>query len=679
MLMFRSSRNRLGVALITLALIIAGCTANANTGMYFGKVEPPADDVLRYITGDEPESLDPQVSTGQPEGRIYMALYEGLTEYDPKTTEAIPGVAESWHANSDASEIVFHLRKNARFSNGDPITAQDFLYTFRRGFSPELAARNAYLGYYIKYAQAYNEGDAFVKDPKTGEFLLEKDFSEETEAASPATPASATPTEASPAKKDAETPTNDKSAKDSNTEANEYPPTADEKQLNETPFHQFMHSPTRLIVPGDEKARTKAAAANPKLKDALVGKEFVPVTAEDIGVEAVDDYTLRVSLAQSAPFFIGLIPNQFFRVVPRKVIEKYGEAWTQPANIVTSGPFKVQTWKPYDKLLVVRDPMYWDAEHVGLNGIAFFPSDDNPTAMNLYKAGGVDAVLNHTVPAAWLDMVRQYKDYMDAPENAIDYYLINVTKPPMNDVRVRKAFNMTVNKDSYAKWRRIVKPLTAFTPEGIFPGYVQPKGDGFNPEKAKQLLVEAGYKDSAGKYDPSKFPANQVELSYNTQESNKAVAEFIQAQWKQNLGITVSIKNQEWKTFLNGRSKLEYKGFARGGWVGDYMDPLTYLTLFSTPGGDNGTGWYDPKFVKMLNDANKTLDKAKRFEMLAKAEAYMLDAQPVISLATAATNWVKKPYVKGLYPNPTTMHAWKFVYIEHDPAKWDQGVPSMKD
>ena len=141
----------------------------------------------------------------------------------------------------------------------------------------------------------------------------------------------------------------------------------------------------------------------------------------------------------------------------------------------------------------------------------------------------------------------------------------------------------------------------------------------------------------------------------------------------------MAIKNQEWKTFLDGRAKLQYKGFARGGWVGDYMDPLTYLNLYSTAGGDNGTGWYDPKFVKMLNDANKTLDKAKRFEMLAKAEAYMLDAQPVISLATAATNWVKKPYVKGLYPNPTTMHAWKFVYIEHDPAKWDQGVPSMKN
>ena len=508
--MFRSNKNRLGVALITLALVIAGCTANATTGMYFGKVEPPADDVLRYITGDEPESLDPQVSTGQPEGRIYMALFEGLTEYDPKTTEAIPGVAESWHANSDNSEIVFHLRKNARFSNGDPITAHDFLYTFRRGFSPELAARNAYLGYYIKYAQAYNEGGAFVKDPKTGEFLLEKDFAGEADAESHATPA--TTNDAAPATKDA-TATKDVAAKDSNTEANEYPPDADEKQINETPFHQFMHSPARLVVPGDEKGRTKAAAANPKLKDALAGKEFVPVKAEDIGVEAVDDYTLRVSLIQPAPFFIGLIPNQFFRVVPRKIIEKYGEAWTQPANIVTSGPFKVQSWKPYDKLLVVRDPMYWDAAHVGLNGIAFLPSDDNPTAMNLYKAGGVDAVLNHTVPAAWLDMVRQYKDYMDAPENAIDYYLINVTKPPMNDVRVRKAFKMTVNKDSYAKWRRIVKPLTAFTPEGIFPGYVQPKGDDFNPEKAKQLLIEAGYKDSAGKYDPSKFPASQVELS----------------------------------------------------------------------------------------------------------------------------------------------------------------------
>jgi oligopeptide transport system substrate-binding protein len=133
----------------------------------------------------------------------------------------------------------------------------------------------------------------------------------------------------------------------------------------------------------------------------------------------------------------------------------------------------------------------------------------------------------------------------------------------------------------------------------------------------------------------------------------------------------------EWKTFLKHRSSLEYVGFARGAWVGDYMDPFTFLNLFYTEKNDSGTGWHDPKFDAMINQANSTLDPQKRYELLAKAEAYMLDAQPIIPLYTNATNFLKKPYVKGLYPNAGTMHAWKYVYIERDQAKWDRGVPDM--
>lgn len=647
MSIIRSIDLRWAGGLLTLALVIAGCSASAKNQVYFGKVLAPSENILHYVSGSEPESLDPQIGTGQPEARIYMSIFEGLTEYHPKTMDPIPAIAESWDVNHDSTVFTFHLRKNARWSNGKGITAHDFVYTFRRGFSPKLASRNAYLGYYIKYAQAYNENDVFVRDPNTGAFLLAKDFSEET-----AKPVAVAETTTSPVEV-----------------ANTVP---------DTKFNEFIKSPERLALPEDEKGRNKILDANKKLKAAVAGKEFVTVTADNIGVEAVDDYTFRITLTQSAPFFLGLMSHQFFRAVPQDVIEKYQGAWTQPQNIVTCGPFKVEVWKPYDKLVVVRDPMYWDASNVGLDRIAFYPSDDNPTTMNMYKAGQVDAVLNHTVPAAWLDLIRPLKDYMDAPEVAIDYYQINTKKFPMNDKRVRKAFNMAIDKVSFAKWRRIVKPLTAFTPEGIFPGYKQPQGDLFDPEKAKRLLAEAGFKDSSGNYDPSKFPVDQVDITYNTQESNKTVAEYIQAQWKQNLGITVPLKNMEWKTFLDMRSKVEYNGFARSGWVGDYMDPFTFLNLFYTNAGDNGTGWWDPAYVKMLDEANAELDHQKRFDLLAKAEAYLIDAQPVIPLDTAATNWVKKPFVKGMYPNPQTLHPWKFVYIERDQSKWDYGVPDMQ-
>jgi oligopeptide transport system substrate-binding protein len=268
---------------------------------------------------------------------------------------------------------------------------------------------------------------------------------------------------------------------------------------------------------------------------------------------------------------------------------------------------------------------------------------------------------------------------MDAAEAAIDYLIMNTTKPPLDNVKVRKAFNLAIDKEAWAEWRRIVKPLTAFTPEGIFAGYPQPQGAKFDPVKARQLLGEAGYpvtQNGDGSFSCKTFPADQVEFFYNAQSANKTVAEWMQAQWKQNLGITVGLRAMEWKTFLDSRAKLEYKGFARGAFGADFMDPFTFLSIFYT-GGDNGTGWVDPKYIAMLDEANRMLDHNKRYELLAKAEAYMLEAQPIIPIATPSVNWVKKPYVKGMYPNAGSLFAWKYVYIERDQAKWDYGTPKL--
>jgi oligopeptide transport system substrate-binding protein len=639
------------LVLIALALTGISCQVTAGSEPFFGKTVPPERNILRYVTGDEPESLDPVVSTGQPEARIYMALYDGLVEYHPKTSEPIPGVAESWEVNKDSSEFIFHLRQNARWSNGDPITAHDFVFSIRRALAKETASRNAYIGSYIKNAVGYTGGKVFVRDPQTGQFLLTQDFN-----------TSGIPVPLS--------------IKPVNAGEPEF-----KTAVPDSTFHQSMHSPERLAVPKDEKARAKEIGNNEKLKAAIAGKELVPIRAEDLGVEAVNDYTLRISLSQSAPFFVSSLAHQVFRLVSKKAVEKYGDKWTQQQNIITCGPFKVKTWQPYDKLVVEKDPMYWDAASVKLDEIHFFPMSDNPTIMNLYKVGEVDAVLNHSVPNAWLDVVRTKKDYMDGVEAAIDYLQINVTKAPMNDVRVRKAFNHAIDKEAWARWKRIIKPLTAFTPKGIFKDYPQPEGDKFDPERARQLLGEAGYpvvKNADGSFSCPKFPADKVEYIYNTQESNKSMAEWMQAQWKQNLGITITLRNMEWKTFLETRAKLEYNGFSRAAWSADYMDPFTYLCLFYT-NGESGTGWEDPKFVRMVDEANSMLDHKKRYELLAKAEKYMIDAQPVIPLDTASVNWVKKPYVKGMYPNATSLFPWKYVYIERDQAKWDHVAPSLAE
>jgi oligopeptide transport system substrate-binding protein len=425
------------------------------------------------------------------------------------------------------------------------------------------------------------------------------------------------------------------------------------------------HPALRLILPGEAGARMRALQA-PALTTAR-NKTYVPVRAEDVGVDAMDDSTLRIRLMRPVPFLLGLMTHQFFRPVPRQSIERYGDTWTQPGHIVTSGAFTLQSWRPYDKIVVARSPTFWDAATVHLDRITFFAVEDFTTMLNLYKAGEVDALYNHTVPLSWIDRMRTYKDYMDAPENANEYYGFNTSKPPMNDVRVRRAFNMAIDKVGLARYRR-AQPIAGFTPP-IVPGYPAVAGDAFDPAKAQALLAEAGYATN-GQYDPAKFPVGSVSLTYNTADTNRMVAEFVQQQWKANLGLTVTIRNMEWKTFLATRAAVDYAGVARFGWVGDYLDPYSFLNIFSTPHGDNGTAWWDPRYVALLEAANRESDPARRYAKLAEAERMLLDAAPIIPLFSTSTDWVKKPYVKGMYANPLTLFPWKDVYIEHDPARW---------
>ena len=640
--------------------MVIGCSTSASS-RYFGQTAAPRDNVLRYVSGSEPQSLDPQVPTGQPEARVIMAFFDGLVEYHPKTMEAIPAIAESWEVSDDGTEYLFHLRKNATFSNGDPVTAKDFVYTFRRALSPELAAENAYLAYYVKYAEPYNSGHAFVKD-KDGHFLHESDLE----------------------------PGADPAAE---------PPIKPDNFGLDSQMHRKLDEPTRLTVPGDEKSRAKLFEKDEKLKTAVAGKEFVPVTAEDLGYEAVDDHTFRIKLLQPAPYFLGLLAHQYFRVVHPPTVEKHKANWTKPENIVTSGPYLLKIHRPYDEIIAVKDPNYWDAANVHIDRIEFYPLEEQTTMLNLYKAGRVDATYNHTVPSGWIENVKQYKDeYLLFPEAVIEYYSMNTTRAPMDNIKVRQAFALAVDREALAKFRKTVKPLVDFTPVGIFPKYEEARtkvyGDSleknnipqeqwkqriFDPERARKLLGEAGFpvqQQGSGWACPT-FPFDKVNVMYNTSESNKAVAEFLQAQWKQNLGITVPLNNMEWKTFLPTTKALEYGGFARRGWVADYMDPFTFLALFYSEKNDSSTGWHDKRYDKLLDDANKLNDPQARFEKLAEAEFLVMSQQVVVPLSTAGTNWIKKPYVKGLYPNAGTVHAWKFVYIETDPAKWDSDVEQI--
>jgi oligopeptide transport system substrate-binding protein len=796
-----SIQSFLGVVVIGVSLISASCGTSAKSRFY-GKTEAPTDNTLRYVSGSEPESLDPQIPTGQPEARVLMSLYDGLLEYNPKTMEPMPSVAESWEIGSDGTEYLFHLRKNAKFSNGEAITAKDFVYTFRRGMSPELTALNAYLGFYIKYAEAYNGGRMFLKGAD-GNFLLKKDFADEAEPAVEAktdnfgadtefhrfldAPERLT-VEGSPFDLAKATEGNEKlktvfkfktadfknvgtfvgnikngtdgvskllqeklgksldaCVSDCDNNAKQVIADGLNKIIGEESLHKAevlngvtLTKDAEKIVKSFDGANKKVEDANkildeeiaksatdeekqakekkrkkPLVKlfyanrfllneiyaDSLEKPQFTPVEAKDIGVEAVDDYTLRLKLYQPAPFFIGLIPHQFFRVVHQATIEKFKKDWVKPENIVTAGSFKLVTHRPYDVVVVEKDKNNWDAANVRLDRIEFYPLEEATTMMNLYKANSIYAIYNHTPPAAWNEVVREYKDeYLNLPEVANEYYTFNVKKAPTDNIKVRQALAYAIDRVALSEFRKTPKPLYNFVPERILPKYdeardkifaeklkennIAPeewKKRIFDPEIARKLLGEAGYpvEKKGNGWSCPKFPVDKISVTYNTAESNKSVAEFMQAQWQQNLGIQVPLKNMEWKTFLPVRKALDYQGMARAGWVGDYMDPYTFLNLCYHEENDSSTGWHNAEFDKLLDSANKELDPQKRFEILAKAEFLMLREQPFLPLQTSATNWIKKPFIKGLYPNPGTLHAWKFVYIEQDPTKWDTNVENI--
>jgi oligopeptide transport system substrate-binding protein len=798
---YHSNQSYLGFVVAVLCLISIGCGTSASS-RYWGRTTAPTDNILRYVTGSEPESLDPQLGIGQPEARIYMALYDGLVEYEPKTMDPIPAIAEKWETSSNGLQYVFHLRKNAKFSDGKPITANDVVYTYRRGFVPDNAFRNASLGYYIKYAEGFNSGSFFLKTD--GKFVLDSEIAEAKEGES-APPKAAVATQfgadtefqkyitselrlivvsdllkrgqdieknpklkrhfqfdgksikdakslvakisgggafadllktqvgaetlsacAADCSDDAKQKIADalNKASDGDLLKSEGVTISDDtkgllKQITDenkkrADANAEIEKAVAEIQEPEKKAEKVKQKKNPIAKlfyanrslvqdfagETITAPELVAIKGEDLGVEAVDDYTFRITLNQPAPYFIGLLAHQFFRIVPQQTIEKFGKEWVKPNNIVTSGAFKVKEHSPYHQLIVERDPNYWDAKTVQLDGIEFYPSEEHTTVLNLYKSGKIDAFYNHTVPAAWIDDIKKYKDeYLDFPEVAIEMYTINTKKPPMDNVKVREAFNLAYDRDAYAQYKKVVKPLYYLSPQ-IFPEYEKAKSKvaaeiakekgitteqllgryKFNPKRACDLMKEAGYKVTPGengKCSVENFPVDKVNITYNTQESNKNAAEFCQAQWKQNMGITIPLKNMEWKTFLPTIQKLDFEGFARKGWVGDYMDPFTFLDLYYKGVGNSNNGWQDDKYDAMLDDANNTVDATLRLEKLAWAEFYALDQNIMFLMITNATNWMKKPYVKRLYPNPGTLHAWKYVYIEKDPAKWDQDVNNI--
>lgn len=385
-----------------------------------------------------------------------------------------------------------------------------------------------------------------------------------------------------------------------------------------------------------------------------------PVSPDTVALKVIDSTTFQFTTTGPAPYVVAALTHQAFGIVPMHALKKWGKEWTLPEHFVGNGPFVLKSWTPNDKIVVVKNPKYWDAKNVKLDQIVFYASDDLATTYKMYVNGEVDWDANSPPPDKIDEAkARPQKDYIRTPVLTVYYYEFNIQKPPFNDVRVRKAFSMAVGRQNIVD--KILKggqqPTTTYVP--AMAGYTGPKGIPEDIEAAKKLLAEAGYPDGKG------LPT--IKILYNTSGTHKAIAEYLQQQWEQTLGAKVEPVNQEWATYLASRKDGSMGGYelARAGWQADYADPYDYLFMFLSDNLDfNDMRWNSAKYDELVRKSNTLPAGAARNKVFYDAEKILVeDDLPIMPFYFYVTqNLIDLSKWGGWSSNPLDIHVWKFVY-----------------
>jgi len=397
------------------------------------------------------------------------------------------------------------------------------------------------------------------------------------------------------------------------------------------------------------------------IKDIIKGaKEYNEGTGkpEDVAIKAVDDFTFQFKTIAPAPYVLSMLIHYGFAIVPIHVIEKWGKEWVLPEHFVSNGAYVLKEWKPNDRLVVVKNPKYWDAKNVKVDQVIYYPSDNLATTYAMYINGEADWNANSPPPDKVIE-AKKRSDYIRVAEFGSYYYEFNIQKPPFNDVRVRKAFSMAVDRNELVEKVTMSgeMPATGFTPPTE--GFTPTKGIGEDVEQAKKLLADAGY--PGGK----NFP--KVTILYNTSARHKSIAEYFQQRWEQNLGVKVELFNQEFATYLQTRKDGKMGGFdlARAGWIADYADPNTFLFMFLSNNEDfNDPRWNNPKYDELVRKANAMQPGAERMKVFQDAEKLLIDQDHVVMPIYwyVTQNFIDLKKWGGWATNSLDQHALKFIY-----------------
>jgi len=535
---------------LTALLLATGCAKKdsapaASTPSPTPSVAAPAapgKKILHIGNGAEPQDLDAQITTGVPEHRLALVFFEGLVSEDPQLN-IVPGVAEKWEISPDGLVYTFHLRADAKWSNGDPVTADDFVQSFKRMITPSIGAEYAAMMWVVVGAEDYHKGKS-------------TDF-------------------------------------------------------------------------------TKT------------------------GFKALDPRTLQLTLRQPTPFLLhALNHHAWFPIHPATLakfggLERKSTPWTRPENFVSNGPYALKEWRPNQVIVAVRSPTYWDRAKVKIDELHFHPVELSDTEERMFRTGQLD--ITYEVP---LNKIPVYqKEHPDSiridPYNGVYFYRFNVKRKPFDDVRVRRALALAIDRETIVKKVTLGGELPAydFTPPNLT-GYVSKNAFKADLAEARRLLAEAGYPDGKG------FPP--VELLYNTLEKHRTIAEALQQMWRKNLGVDITLFNQEWKVYLDAQHTQNYQ-FQRAGWIADYMDPHVFFDLWETGNGNNDTNWGNPEYDRLLHTALDAKTTEARYEVYQKMEKILVDEMPVLPIYFYTYARLVSPKVKGYFTTPLDNYPWKYA------------------
>ena len=501
---------------------------------------------LHVGNGAEIQALDPHLAVGSVDHNVLSALFEGLITLDEETFQARPGAARRWEISPDGLVYTFHLHPGATWSNGDPLDARDFLYSFRRALTPTLGSEYKDALYPIKNAGAYARGQL-------------TDFSA-------------------------------------------------------------------------------------------------------VGVQLVDNLTLTLTLEQPTPYFLTVLRTNVCFPVHAASLERLGlpsddrsGQWTRARPLVTNGPFRLREWKDHQHLAVEKNPHYWDAAHVRLNEIYFYPSESTQAQELAFRAGQLHTTWD--VPLSKIEAYRQDAPTLLRVEPYFESYFFrfNTRHPLLSDVRLRRALALSIDRAAIVKniLRGGQSVATSLTPPGLA-GYEPPPAVPYDPEAARRHLAAAGYPGGRG------LPP--VELTTLSSEINQRIAEAVQAMWRRELGLDVTIVQKEFKVLLDTFDTLDYT-LARGRWIAEYPDPLTYLTIFTTGNGVNGTGFADPTYDALVTAAQAARGSARQ-TALQQAENYLMTQMPIAPVYWGSRTQLVHHAVRGWKKSPLGFHNYKDVWLE---------------